>query len=181
MQRREEQTVPLTEVPVLSLTAIERLMASDMNSSWPYIVLAMAKLMALFPLPKDKEERMETALLHGRNVEDKKLIQATLEEIKQAFNEARKDQQRVFYSLGDAVDDMIENKLVPARLVKALLGGKWPEHPFSFECVGEYTMEEDGTLVPFDGVSEPAPGPDFQLQFKMVNDPIHPLGSEGDR
>jgi hypothetical protein len=165
MQKKEVKIVPLTEVPVLSLTAVERLIASDMNSSWPYIVLAMAKLMALFPLPRDKEEKMETALLDGRSVEDKKLVQATLEEIKRALNEARKEQQRVFYSLDDAVDYMIEEKSVPAKLVKAMLGGQWPDHPFGFECIGSYMMKEDGTLVPDDGTGIEAPGPDFKLEM----------------
>jgi hypothetical protein len=84
----------------------------------------------------------------------------------------RQEQKDVFYSTSDAVDEMVTEKRVPARLVKAMLGGKWPKHEFNFDCINYFMLEKDGTLIPGAGDGEPAPGPDFKLKFEMVNDPL---------
>ena len=100
------------------------------------------------------------------------VLKRLLEETKNHIESFLRDQKNVFYSPADAVDDMIEAKRIPGKLVKALLGGKWPDHPFNFDSPDGFMMEKDGTLVPAAGFGEPAPGPDFKLFFKMVNDPI---------
>jgi hypothetical protein len=54
---------------------------------------------------------------------------------------------------------------IPGKLVKAMLGGKWPEHHgFCFDAVAVWKVERGGRLVPYDGENgSPCPGPDFVI------------------
>jgi len=62
--------------------------------------------------------------------------------------------------IGDCIET--DKAIVPTRLVKAMLGGEWPEaRGFCFDAVDHFRCE-DGRLVPYDGF-DPAPGPDFEL------------------
>jgi hypothetical protein len=60
-----------------------------------------------------------------------------------------------------------KNFAIPAELVKAMLGGEWPEdvpgyEGFCFDAVEVYHLE-DGFLVPYDGLGGIIPGPDFKI------------------
>lgn len=180
---KKEGNKPLDlDTPLLSLNALVDIFEIEEYERGNAIALIMMMT------EEENKSNASKGLVHAYNEIIKKLPEGVVKKITQVLEKiaaARKsflqDQERIFFSLDDAVDAMIENKSIPARLVKAMLGGKWPEHPFNFCCVDSFMIEEDGTLVPDDGMGDSAPGPDFQLQFKMVNDPINPLGSEGDR
>lgn len=172
MEKEREKPLNL-DTPLLSLNALLNLLEIEdperMNA------------MTLIMMVTEEENRpvRSPGLLHAYKGIIKKLppetvkkIEQILEKIAAARESFLRDQQRTFYSLDDAVQNMIDNKSVPAKLVKAMLGGQWPNHPFGFECIGSYTMTKDGALVPDDGTGIEAPGPDFRLQFQMVNDPL---------
>lgn len=61
-----------------------------------------------------------------------------------------------------------------SEVVKALLGGKWPEyHGYGFGAEECWMVTTYGTLTPMDGRSAdamPVPGPDFRLE--IVNDDV---------
>lgn len=62
--------------------------------------------------------------------------------------------------------------VIDGDVVKAMLGGKWPEyHGFVFDQVLYWHVTSDGMLTPMDGADKganPIPGPDFKLT--MVDD-----------
>lgn len=97
-----------------------------------------------------------------------KIFEAALNELEQNIKKAIEDTRRVFLSESDVINHIIKGKFIPAALLKAMLDGKWPKHPFNFDSIDRFRIIR-GTLVPDDGTGEPAPGPDFKLV--MVNDP----------
>lgn len=181
MEKKKNKALDMN-TPLLSLTALLDLFEVKESERTHAIGLVLT-IASKENLPGESLEliRVYKDIIKTLSDEGAKRTQAALDKIAAARKDFLQDQQRVFYSLGDAVNDMIENRSVPAKLVKALLGGQWPKHPFGFECISAYMMAEDGTLAPDDGTGIEAPGPDFQLQFKMIHDPVHPKGSAGDR
>ena len=63
----------------------------------------------------------------------------------------------------------ISDLRIDARLVKAMLGGKWPKdkYEFGWDAVDYFKVDEDGWLIPSDGFDDEAPGPDLRLEFKV--------------
>ena len=55
--------------------------------------------------------------------------------------------------------------IIESEVVKALLGGEWPEyHGYGFGAEECWMVTKHGTLTPMDGRgfdAEPVPGPDF--------------------
>jgi len=59
--------------------------------------------------------------------------------------------------------------IIESEVVKALLGGEWPEyHGYGFGAEECWMVTKHGTLTPMDGRgfdAEPVPGPDFKLEL----------------
>lgn len=187
MEKKEIKALDL-DAPLLSLRDLLCLLEIDKNERGNAIGL-------IIMLGKEKIE-LKTAMATGSGpllevtdglvnmVPDKK-VKAGIKEVS-ARIEANMDsflleQKRTFFSFDDAIKEMIAEKSVPVCLVKAMLGGQWPEHPFNFDCVDSFMIEEDGTLVPDAGFGEPAPGPDFKLRFEMANDPLNLFAAEKEK
>jgi len=73
--------------------------------------------------------------------------------------------------------------MFPTKLVKAMLGGKWPDNPddFAFDAVDHYRLviNSDYSLlfVGYDG-GAPTPGPVFQIIIGKTDDPANTCALE---
>ncbi|MCX6763991.1 MAG: hypothetical protein NTZ97_04690 [Candidatus Moranbacteria bacterium] len=64
-----------------------------------------------------------------------------------------------------ALDKKRKIKAISPILLKALLGGQWPDFDgFNFNEVHNYRLE-NGRLVPYDFVGDIVPGPDFKVSM----------------
>ena len=67
------------------------------------------------------------------------------------------------------LDQTPKPMIVESEVVKALLGGKWPEHHgYGFGSEECWMVTKYGTLTPMDGRgfdASPTPGPDFRLEL----------------
>jgi len=176
---KEKKAKPLDlNTPLLSLTNLIHLLEIDKNEKTNAIALIIMIGKEKIAIKTDtggSKEILKTYNALVNNLQDKiaKRLEQVLKEVEAHMDSFLHEQKDIFYSLDDAVMNMIEEKRIPAKLVKAMLGGKWPNHDFNFNCIDDFILEEDGTLVPNDGLGEPAPGPDFKLKFKMINDPTN--------
>jgi len=175
--KKKEARAPSLGTPLLSAIGLLHFLEIDKEERSNAIALAIMILEEEIKLRVDingSKDLLQAKLQLIEKLPEKtaQTLRLILTELKVNLTSFLRAQKEVFYSTNDAVREMIEEKSIPAKLVKAMLGGKWPEHPFNFDAVGSYAISEHDTLVPGD-LEDPAPGPDFQLQFKMVNDPLN--------
>jgi hypothetical protein len=173
---REKKAKPLNfNTPLLSIKGLLRLLEINKDERVNAITLATMIMKERIRL-KAGADGSEHILQFGYELVNRlsnkaaKELSQILAEMETNLDSFLRAQKEVFYSIDDAVLDMIKEKRIPAKLVHTMLGGNWPEHPFNFCCIYNFIIEEDGTLVPNDGMGEPAPGPDFKLS--MVSDPL---------
>jgi len=172
---KKEAKAPSLNTPLFSVSGLLRLLEIDKESRERALALAIIILEEEIKLQGDingSEDLLQAKLRLVETLPDKatQTFKQLLTEAQVNLNAFLRAQKETFYSTDDAVREMIEEKSIPAKLVKAMLGGKWPEHPFNFDAVGSFAISKYDTLVP-GNLEYPAPGPDFQLQLKMVNDP----------
>jgi len=163
----------LMSKPVLSAKTLESLTCVAKQEKWQEVFifwLAQAARTMIEDFDffiSNKQHFFATASTAPENV--RQIFEAALNELEQNAKEAIEGILRTFISENDVVNAIIKKKRIPTRLVKAMLGGKWPKHDFNFDAVDHFRVIK-GTLVPDDGTDEPAPGPDLKLF--MVNDPL---------
>jgi hypothetical protein len=180
MEGEKRKLKKLSSMPIISANILEALCKIISNNhAWqrvfiPWLSLAVSQMIRL---GVDKYEKYFEGCFPVRPAdvpdEEWSVLTKALNEIKANIREAVAESKRTYYSEDDVVDAMIKEKCIPAKLLKAMLGGKWPKTGFGFDHVSFYTMV-DGRLVP-GNEEDDIPGPDFQFVSKKINDPSEGL------
>lgn len=178
MKKSDEKSRKLRLTPIISADSLEALYKIEPGSNWQgvifyWLILAVNQMFSQGLCDYEKYFESFTLSQRPSSIPDKEwsIFLSIFKEIKTNIKEALSEKERTFLSERDVIETMIKEKRIPNDIVKALLGGKWPEHQFNFDAVSHFKIIGH-KLVPYDG-DEEAPGPNIKISLELTDDPTN--------